>query len=95
MFKKVMFPVTFDLDIAEIIGNAHFLAKLNINKIDLFHVVSSGLSNIVAAKEDLERMADTVRLKTNYEVECLYQHLRGIYKRIIRDESSDLSIPRI
>ncbi|HHX94861.1 MAG TPA: hypothetical protein GX691_03425, partial [Clostridia bacterium] len=68
LFKKVLFPVTLSLDLEQILDNALFLKRLNIQSFDLINVVSSGFGNKDDSLEALHQAVGIIRQKIPYNV---------------------------
>lgn len=68
MFAKCLFPITFSLDLDNILGNALFLQKLDIRDFNLIHVVSSDLGSVSSAQDALQKSAEKIRKKGDFSV---------------------------
>jgi nucleotide-binding universal stress UspA family protein len=63
----VLFPLTLTLDFKQIVEGAIFLKKLNIQKFDFMHVVSSGLINTDTFQDVLQNAVEIIKQKTGYD----------------------------
>lgn len=68
MFKKVLFPLSFDIDVVQIINTSRFLYELNIEQFHLLHVISGGLGESSTARNLLEKAAAYIRENTGFSV---------------------------